>query len=184
MIETYIRAHEAWGLMVDRDLAGVDTATFSPCGTYRYALTRGPLNRPAVFVMLNPSTADAFSADPTIRRCLGFARSWGYDGLIVVNAFALRSTDPSALRIHPDPVGPDNDAVLASLVGSTTGPVVVAWGVHAELHGRAGRMLQLIAEAGMEPLCLGTTQGGHPRHPLYIRGDTVPVPYTPRPAHS
>jgi hypothetical protein len=158
-------------------ILGSDTALLSACGTYRYELTRGPLNRPAVFVMLNPSTADAAIDDPTIRRCRGFARAWGCGGLVVVNAFALRATNPAALRTHPDPVGPYNDTVLATLGIREHGPVVVAWGVHATLHDRDKRVLALLRGAGVEPMCLGVTKDGHPRHPLYVRGATTPVPY-------
>src|SRR5690606_18576726 len=93
------------------------TARFSPCGQYRYLLTRpipAPFWKPdageAVFVMLNPSTADASEDDPTIRRCIGFAKEWGCTGLTVANLYALRSTDPKGLWKHRDPVGPENDA--------------------------------------------------------------------------
>ena len=74
------------------------TALFSGCGQYRYRLTRtwGPAAH-VVFIGLNPSTADAALDDPTIRRCSAFARSWGFDGLIMLNAWAFRSTHPPAL---------------------------------------------------------------------------------------
>jgi hypothetical protein len=158
------------------------TATFSSCRTYRYALTRTwdsslPL---AAFVMLNPSTADAFVEDATIRRCKSFARSWRAGGLLVLNAFALRSTDPKALYGHPDPVGPDNDAVIAeafSVNGPNVGSVVCAWGVHGALSGRAGHVDGLLRGRGVTPVCLGTTKDGHPRHPLYVPSTTPTVEY-------
>jgi hypothetical protein len=163
-------------------LLGSDTALLSTCGTYRYELTRGPLNRPAVFVMLNPSTADASIDDPTIRRCRGFARAWGCGGLVVVNAFALRATNPAALRTHPDPVGPYNDAVLATLgiarprtrhrgLGSARDPA------------RPGQARPCAAArcGRTQPMCLGVTKDGHPRHPLYVRGATTPCLYEARP---
>ena len=162
----------------DRAMPGLGdeaTATFSQCRTYRYALTRRwkPNAPMAVFVMLNPSTAGASAADPTIRRCLGFARRWGAGGLLVLNAFALRSTDPKELYGHPDPVGPDNDAVITdTLTAQPGGRVVVAWGAHGQLNGRADRVTELIRASGATPACLGTTRDGHPRHPLYVRGDT------------
>lgn len=177
------------GLLVDHDeravpgLGGEATAMFSPCRTYRYALTRrwhttGPS---AVFVMLNPSTADAFVQDPTIRRCVGFARSWGAGGLIVLNVFALRSTDPKALYRHADPVGPANDDVIAeTLTGDVVGPVVAAWGQHGDLNGRGELVAGLLRRHGVTPLCLGLTKAGHPRHPLYVRGATTPVTYAGR----
>lgn len=144
-------------------------AVISPCGTYRYRLTREwDESKPTVaFVMLNPSTADAEVDDPTIRRVIGFARSWGFGRVWVYNLFALRSTDPDHILRHPDPVGPENDAHLQAIPADI--PVVAAWGMHHRGHlGRAfhvGRMLKGRLE------CLGRTNGGHPRHPLYVRGD-------------
>lgn len=163
-------------------LSGVGaTATFSQGHTYRYALTRRwDLTRPlAVFVMLNPSTADAFADDPTIRRCISFARSWTAGGLLVLNLFGLRATDPQVLRRHPDPVGPDNDLVIAERLADNepVGPVICAWGTRGTLNGRADQVLRLLRGYGVRPLCLGTTKDGHPRHPLYVRGDTATVEY-------
>lgn len=158
------------------------TATFSPCRTYRYALTRWwDLDRPwAAFIMLNPSTADALVDDPTVRRCLSFAKSWAAGGLVVLNLYALRATDPKMLRGHPDPVGPDNDRLIASLVSGETllGPVVCAWGAHPGTAARSDRVLTLLRNRAIRPLCLGTTRDGHPRHPLYVRGDTAAVDFT------
>lgn len=171
------------GLVVDRrdSLAGeTATATFSPCRTYRYALTRRWSDWPAAaFVMLNPSVASAEVDDATIRRCSSFARSWGAGGLLVVNLFGLRATDPRELRRHPDPVGPDNDLVIGSLLAGDepVGPVVCAWGAHPGTAERARRVLGLVANRELRPLCLGTTKGGHPRHPLYVRGDTAATEY-------
>lgn len=169
------------GLVVDRDeqLLGNATATFSPCRTYRYALTRrwsdGPL---AVFVMLNPSTADAFTLDPTVRRCIGFATSWSAGGVLVLNLFALRATDPKALYSHEDPAGPDNDVVIAERLTDAdepVRPVIAAWGVHGALHGRAVRVSSLLRDLGVQPQCLGLTKEGHPRHPLYMPADSAVV---------
>jgi hypothetical protein len=154
------------------------TADISSCGQYRYTLTReipapmwgvGDNARPVVFVMLNPSTADATEDDPTIRRCLGFAQAWGRTGLIVANLYALRSTDPKALWAHPDPVGPLNDAVLAALAHEH--PLIVcAWGANAK--PERVRQFQRIMNGSRAKLrCLGTTQAGAPRHPLYVRKD-------------
>jgi hypothetical protein len=89
------------------------TAVLSDCGTYRYRLGRrwaeGPVD---VWIMLNPSTADATVDDRTIRRCMEFSRRWGAGALVVGNLFALRATDPAELVRHPDPIGPDNDEHL------------------------------------------------------------------------
>lgn len=173
------------GLVVDRDdaLIGGATAEFSPDRAYRYALTRRWADTPpAVFVMLNPSTADAFVEDPTIRRCLTFARQWGTGGLTVLNTFALRSTDPRALDGHPDPVGPDNDAVIRRhLAAAAGGPVIAAWGADRAVraHGRDAVLCAMVRETtGQVLACLGTTKDGAPRHPLYVRGDERPRPWS------
>lgn len=168
-------------LILDQDDALVGppaTALFSPCRTYRYALTRTWDDRPpAVFLMLNPSTANAFQLDPTVRRCVGFARRWGHGGLVVLNAFALRSTDPRGLRTVDDPVGPDNDQVIADVLTGHPGPVVVAWGAepYVTATGRDRELAELLRAA--RPVCLGLTAAGHPRHPLYVRGDAAPIPF-------
>lgn len=166
----------------EADLIQTATATFSPDRAYRYRLTRtwDSSSPYAAFVMLNPSTADAFTADPTIRRCVSFARSWGAGGLVVLNLFALRSTDPKALYGHPDPVGPDNDAVIAETFAHddfVIGPTVVAWGVHGTLHGRGDRVAALLRARAARVTCLGTTRDGHPRHPLYLAANTAGVAY-------
>ncbi len=153
------------------------SALFSPCGSYRYRLTRieNSALRSVLWVMLNPSTADATIDDPTIRRCRGFARSWGYGGIEVVNLFALRATDPTQLSRHPAPIGPDNDAhLLAAATGETVGLVVCAWGSHGRFAQRDKAVLRLL-----QPRCslhvLGWTAAGQPRHPLYIPGNVRPT---------
>jgi hypothetical protein len=148
-------------------------AHLSDCGTYRYDLVRRwnyggtGLVR---WIMLNPSTADAEVDDATIRRCCGFARAWGYDGILVHNLYALRATDPAELRRHPDPIGPENDAYLASTV---FGPTVCAWGVHAA-PDRASGVLAMLRARGITPACLGRTKHGQPRHPLYLPATAQP----------
>ena len=110
--------------------APTSTAEISPCGLYRYRLTRTwDAAAPALlFVMLNPSTADASEDDPTIRRCLGFARRERAGGLVVANLFAFRATDPKALEDAADPIGPDNARWIETCVRETSGPIVAAWG--------------------------------------------------------
>lgn len=153
------------------------TARFSEDGVYRYELTRRWAKGPtATFIMLNPSTADAVKLDPTIRRCRSFAMSWRLGGLHVANLFAYRATDPHELLTAKDPIGPENDdAIHDAIVASRI--VVVAWGAHPLTVDRAPRILELIHEAGRDPHCLGKTKRGRPRHPLYVRGDALPVPY-------
>ena len=116
--------------------------------------------------MLNPSTADAERDDPTIRRCMGFARGWGFGGVVVVNLFGLRSPDPAALLAAADPVGPLNDAHVRRACRDA-GLVVAAWGAHRSVGKRALEIGPLLGEA----CCFGRTLGGDPRHPLYLRRD-------------
>jgi hypothetical protein len=150
-------------------------ATFSADGRYRYRLWRSwDASRPRVaFVMLNPSTAGARRDDPTIRRCQGFARSWGFGGIEVVNLFALRATDPRLLRLADDPVGRENDRHLRSAL-TRSSLVVLAWGAHGSLRERAAAVRGLISRR--RPRCLGLTRSGEPRHPLYLPGDARLVP--------
>lgn len=124
-----------------------------------------------LWVMLNPSKADAVDDDPTIRKCIGFAKRWGAGGIEVVNLFAWRATNPRELARVLDPVGPENDAVLAR-VASSSGYLcrVVAWGRAVEHAGhtrgamRVGRVLALFDRADLS--MLGETAGGYPVHPL------------------
>ena len=155
-------------------------ATFSPCRRWRYSLWRiwSKDARTATFIGLNPSTADETQDDPTIRRCIAYARAWAYGGVIMVNLFALRSTDPKVLYQHANPVGGYNDATILD-VTRDAGIVVAAWGAHGELRGEGSRVVAMLDEHGVRLHCLGTTKGGHPKHPLYLRADLQPVPYPP-----
>lgn len=154
--------------------AGSD-ATISACGLYRYWLERRwGRTAPQVFVMLNPSTADASVDDPTIRRCIAFAKREGAGGLIVVNLFALRATDPSALDNHADPVGPANVENLGlALIGAVAigRPVICAWGANKNAGPAGMRLLARANDLGAALVCLGLTKDGQPRHPLYVKGD-------------
>lgn len=153
------------------------TATFDGRHVYRYSLTRrwarGPV---ALFVMLNPSTADAATDDPTLRRCAGFARTAECGGLVVLNLYALRFTDPAVLAGHPDPVGPLNDHIITQHA-RTGGLVIAAWGAHPIADHRAPAVTRLLHRAELDLWCLGTTQRGAPRHPLYVPADTALAPY-------
>lgn len=162
------------------------TATFDDGGAYRYRLTRRwGTSAPISWVLLNPSTATARQDDPTIRRVVGFSRSWGFGSMLVVNLFALCATTPAAIRAHPDPVGPDNDAMISQAIRLSR-VVVVAWGVSgATMNPVSGRRRNLeVIEllAGSRLICLGNTANGQPRHPLYMARSTRPVPFQPDPA--
>lgn len=152
------------------------SAIISACGAYRYRLERqwNPRLLKVAFVMLNPSTADASQDDPTIRRCIGFAKAWGFGGLVVGNLFALRSTDPKALYSHPEPIGPENDDHLRRIANEAD-PVVCAWGTHGTLHDRGREVAELLD--GRNLAALKVTAAGHPGHPLYIAANAEPKAY-------
>lgn len=154
------------------DLTG--SAEFSDCGRYRYLLTRRWAPGPEMlFVMLNPSTADAARDDPTIARCTRRAREMGFGGLSVANLFAWRSTDPWQLRTVPDPVGPANDSTLRE-AADRSAMVVCAWGAGGALFGRAGVVVALLRFGDRPLFHLGLTACGEPRHPLRIGYRTTP----------
>lgn len=169
-------------LLVDRDAALIGEsawATFSPCRDYRYALFRrwSELAEGVMWIMCNPSTADAFKLDPTVRRCARFAQSWNHASVLVVNIFGLRSTDPKALYLHSDPVGRDNDEVIGTWLDCWDGPVVAAWGVHGAYRQRGEQVAELVRAHGKRLHCLGVTKDGHPKHPLYVPGATALIEY-------
>jgi hypothetical protein len=164
-------------------------AIFSDDRRHRYTLERmipsqlvGETNvergDTVLFVCLNPSTADEVHDDPTVRRCVGYAKRWGFSRLVVCNIFALRSTDPRALYEHPDPVGPENDRhLLGEAIRADR--LVAAWGFHGGYKLRGASVLQMLLDVKRDVHMLGQTKDGHPRHPLYLRTDAEPVLWLP-----
>lgn len=153
------------------------SAVISDCGQYRYALTRtwDPSLPVLVFCMLNPSKADALRDDPTVGRCISFAKAWGYGGIIVVNLFAWRATDPAELLNNPYAVGLDmNEHLIAAVVDRD---VIAAWGasVPKEWAHRPPAVLTLMRQVGARVHHLGLTKDGHPKHPLYLPSATLPT---------
>lgn len=150
------------------------SASFSADGLYRYNLTRRvnpAATGRALFVMLNPSTADADKDDVTIRRCIGFVRDWDRRDLEVVNLFAYRSTSPKKLREVVNPAGaPENDWRIREAAERAT-IIVAAWGVHGDWNGRDRQVLDLLRD--YEVRCLGRTKKGLPRHPLFVAAGTM-----------
>jgi len=157
-------------------------AVFDPSRTYRYRLTRTWNQEwpPVTWIMLNPSTASATTDDATIRRCTTFARTWNGGGITVVNLFAYRATNPSALQLAADPVGDLNDRYIIQ-AAQCAAVTVAAWGAHGALSGRGGAVARMLLAAGVQLSCLGTTRDGHPRHPLYVPGSVPLTPWTPAP---
>jgi len=154
-------------------------AGFDQTHRYRYTLGRrwDDAGRRVCFCLLNPSTADARVLDPTLTRCLGFARAWGFGAMDVVNIFAWRSTDPGQLYGADDPVGARNDAAIRRCA-SRADLVVAGWGVHGALHERGERVAAMLGRI-CEPTCFGLTKAGHPKHPLYLRKDAAIEPLRP-----
>lgn len=157
------------------------TAELSDDALYRWRLTRiwGSPRRLLTFIMLNPSTADALVDDPTIRRCIGFARAMELDGIRVVNLYAFRATKPADLWTAADPVGGKNNSVLQdALVEAKWAdmPVIAAWGAHA----RPARVEWLLRQPGASRLsALHVTKAGAPGHPLYLPAAARPNPWPP-----
>lgn len=192
-------------------------AQLSPDGRYRYRLWRewrgtatdenwlwlegdkpgsiaadgagAPLGTPksVLFIMLNPSTADAEVDDPTIRRCVGFAKGWGYDRLEVVNLFAYRTKSPAellALGDADDPVGPQNSSVIRHLIegrkeffGGGVDKIICAWGAHGTHLGQDETVLGWLSNAPRFALKL--SKDGHPGHPLYLPATSMPFEFRP-----
>ncbi|MEH3054869.1 MAG: DUF1643 domain-containing protein [Patulibacter minatonensis] len=151
------------------------SARWSSCGAHRLLLERHWDGGTGLvgFVMLNPSVADAERDDPTIRRCIGFARTWGFGGLLVANLFTLASTDPRRLARARERNHPDADLALRD-VAARSDLVIEAWGANALCVLRADRAHELLQPTATADL--GCTRSGAPRHPLYVRAATRPHP--------
>jgi hypothetical protein len=159
------------------------SAKISYCGKYRYQLTRPPLPGrrvelpTAVWVMLNPSTADAEQDDPTIRRCRDFAARWGCNGIVVLNLYAYRATRPADLPRTALAIGALNDFYLSNYAVQRP-DFVCAWGAKAD-RARAAEVCAILTKQGGRLFCLGVNKDGSPKHPLYVKADTSLVPYVP-----
>lgn len=153
------------------DLFNMSGAKFSECGKYRYVLWRKwDEDKPLIaFIGLNPSTANATTDDPTIRRVVGFAKLWGFGGVCMLNLFAIVSPDPKVLTTVKDPVG-DNDQWL-SMFGSLVDTVVFAWGSFKEAKERAAIVSKMFPNA----ICLKKSAAGNPWHPLYVPANVEPI---------
>ncbi len=158
-----------------RQQADSRDCVFSTDRVYRYTLWRefDLANRTYVqFVGLNPSTADEVQDDPTVRRCIDFAKRWGFGALCMTNIFAYRATDPDVMKAAQDPIGPGNDAWLTRIAAGA-GLVVAAWGNHGAFIDREQAVVSLLPRL----TCLGTTKSGAPRHPLYVRAIAQPTAF-------
>jgi hypothetical protein len=144
-------------------------ARISDCGKYRYLLRRTwDHDRPrALYVMLNPSTADAEIDDATIRSCIRLAQGLAYGSFEVVNLYAFRTTDPRELQKASDPIGPNNDAVIEAAAGRCDS-IICAWGAYGPATMRGRTVHEILRRNRPAIFCLGRTKNGAPKHPLYI----------------
>lgn len=163
--------------------SGSSVAVWSQDMLHRYRLERWwhPSRCYLNVIGLNPSTATEAEDDPTIRRCIDYAREWGYDGLVMTNLYTLRSTDPKALERVFATQGPAyKDALLGAAIGA--GRVLAAWGsVRQPYQAKwADDLFVLLAKHDIQPMCLKVTRQGFPAHPLYQKRDVQPIPYAGR----
>lgn len=155
----------------------IKDAIFSDCRKYRYTLRRiWDESKPyAMFICLNPSTADETKNDPTVRRCINYSRDWGYGGFVMMNLFAFRATDPKIMKACPKPIGPDNTYWIEKMA-EKAGIIVAAWGVHGAFQARHTAMLTLpILKDKIHYLEL--TNSKQPKHPLYLKKNLKPKLY-------
>jgi hypothetical protein len=148
---------------------------------YRYTLHREWNTLPVFprivnFICLNPSTADETTDDPTVRRLISFGKTLGFDGLILTNLFAARSTDPRCLKSFADPVGLRNDFEVM-IAGRLSATCVCAWGTHGGYLDRDKAVIEVLQRWGVHLQCLGITKDGFPKHPLYLPGNAQLRPF-------
>ena len=156
--------------MIRKALISVDNA-------YRYSLGRRWANgEELLWVMLNPSTADATAEDATTRRCISFSNRWGFGAIVIVNLFGFISTDPKRLTLVLDPVGPENDSVLFDHLRRSEN-CMVAWGSLVGNHLFQSRVKEIYRHLPNNTRCLGLTKYNYPRHPLRVSSVTKPMTY-------
>jgi hypothetical protein len=164
-------------VVVDEHDDVVDTYLYSSDCLYRWRFDRWSAGPSLTWVGLNPGTGDRDGTQrPTLRRMVSISRQEGYAGLSIVNLFGFRTARPRDLRSVTDPVGSDNDVVVASTTsGANTDRTVVCWGVGGSWRDRGSHVAHALITTPM--VCLGVTAHGEPRHPLYVRADASLVPW-------
>jgi len=158
----------------------ISDAKFSKNRIYRYWLKRvWDSTRPVIiFIGLNPSTADEKKNDATIRRCIGFAKRWGYGGIIMLNLFAYRATDPDDMKDRVNPTGKRNDEFIKKIcLAYPDVPIVLCWGNHGKHLVRARHVLDVLKPFRKRIRCLGMTKDGQPKHPLRLSASTPMAHY-------
>ncbi len=153
-------------------------AIFDKKRQYRYSLWRSWEDRSnrIAFILLNPSQANETEDDPTIRRCIGFAKDWGYGSVEIVNLFAYCATKVQTLKKAKDQIGSENDSYIRQ-AAERASLLIYAWGNWGALRGRNLEVQSLLQD--IDSACLGLTRNGHPRHPLYLPKQTALIRYAP-----
>ena len=153
---------------------------FSPCRKYRWRLNRiwQPEKGVVNFCMLNPSIADENRNDPTVATTIQLADRWGFGGVVVTNIFAWRATDPKDMRAAAEPIGAENNKHIQQVARSAK-LVMIAWGAHGHYLNRGEQVLDGPLH-GLKTYCLGWTESGQPRHPLFVKRDKLPIRYRRR----
>ena len=146
-------------------------ADFSKCRKYRYTLWRfWDRSLPKVmFLGLNPSTADEIKNDPTVTRCINYAKLWGFGGMYMMNIFAFRTTYPVELKKANDPIGKNNNSWIMK-ISKDVDKCIGAWGNDGNFMSRHETICKIIPEL----YCLKINQSGQPSHPLYLKSDITP----------
>jgi hypothetical protein len=160
---------------IQKLLTGHTGASFSDCLKYRFTLWRVWDIGPTVnFLMLNPSTADDVTNDPTVERCERRAKILGFGGLFVTNLFAYRATAPKEMKLQLDPIGVGNDEAIIE-TASVCEMVVCAWGEHGSHRYRDDEVFRLLRKNHASKLhYLKISKGGTPSHPLYLPYELKP----------
>ena len=180
------------GLVLPAVAMPTSGAVISACELYRYILTRtwDTTLPPLVICMLNPSTADGQLDDPTIRKVIGFAKRLGYGGIVVVNLYAYRATDPKDLATAAargvDVVGPDNDVWIKHACGIGKRELVLGYGAakggwyQSDLDRRVQRVVAIAGELAAQTFAIGVNPTSNtPRHPLMTPYTTPMTPWSP-----
>lgn len=167
----------------------ISGAKFSECDRYRYQLWRDWSSDPppdgrddwelstAVFIGLNPSTADAVKNDATVTRCIAHAKRWNCYRMFMMNLFAWRATDPKEMKAQGSPIGPENDFWLLETIRASQ-IVVACWGNHGSHMQRSGEVKVMLRNAGVSVKCFAVNGTGEPKHPLYVRSDQELMEYS------
>lgn len=147
----------------------IKEAVISQCGNYRYSLTRIWDEGLSIcnFIMLNPSTANAQTDDPTIRKVVAYAKKWGFGGIMVTNLFAIRSSNRSRILYTADPIGPENDNYISTTARSYD-PVICAWGTYGCYKNRSKVVINMLQNVGVKLYKIELCKNGEPGHLLFL----------------